>query len=89
MGDSAKEAAIKLGASLRKQGVGLIQAMGNKSLKAQLRQANTLGIRYTVIIGEEEVTAGTVQLRDMSTSQQQTINLTELEKAIQKLKANG
>ena len=30
---------------------------GRKSLKAQLRQANALGVRYTVIIGEDEVKA--------------------------------
>jgi histidyl-tRNA synthetase len=73
LGEAGKEAAVRLAGDLRKAGISLVQAPGNKSLKAQLRQANTLGVRYTVIIGEEEIKAGTVQLREMSTSQQQSI----------------
>ena len=51
----------------------IIMATGNKSLKAQLRQANNLGVRYVVIIGEEEVRSSTVILRDMTTARQKTI----------------
>ncbi|MQY56268.1 MAG: hypothetical protein GH152_03470 [Dehalococcoidia bacterium] len=54
-----------------------------KSLKAQLRQANTLGAHYTVIIGEQEVKTGTVILRDMTTAEQRTIPLAELEELLQ------
>jgi len=73
VGDEARDEAIKLAAMLRQAGIGIIEATGSKSLKAQLRQANTLGAHYTVIIGEQEVKSGTVILRDMTTSQQQTI----------------
>jgi histidyl-tRNA synthetase len=38
-----------------------------------MRQANSSGVRYAIIIGEDEIKAGTVQLREMSTSQQQTV----------------
>ncbi|MFC1903187.1 His/Gly/Thr/Pro-type tRNA ligase C-terminal domain-containing protein, partial [Chloroflexota bacterium] len=57
---------------------GVIEALGSKSLKAQLRQANNLGARYTVIIGEEEIKAGTVILRDMPTSEQKPVPFTKL-----------
>ena len=70
---------MKLAATLRKNGIGIIEAIGNKSLKAQLRQANTLGAHYTVIIGEQEVKTGTVILRDMTTAKQKTIPLAELQ----------
>ncbi|MBA7555359.1 Histidine--tRNA ligase [subsurface metagenome] len=63
---------------LRKDGIGVIEAIGSKSLKAQLRQANTLGARHTVIIGDQEVKSGTVILRDMTTAQQKTIPLNQL-----------
>jgi histidyl-tRNA synthetase len=78
LGEVAREAAVKLSGDLRRQGIRLIQAPGNKSLKAQLRQANSLGVRYTVVIGEEETKTSTVQLRDMTTSQQQTLPLNQL-----------
>ena len=72
IGNEARDEAIKLAATLRQAGIGTIEATGSKSLKAQLRQANALGAHYTVIIGEQEVKTGTVILRDMTTSQQQT-----------------
>ena len=82
IGDLAKEASVKLTDDLRKKGINVIQAMGSRSLKAQLRQANSSGARYTLILGEDEIKAGTVQLRDMSTSQQENIPLPQLEARI-------
>lgn len=79
VGDEAREKTIKLAATLRKNGIGVIEAIGNKSLKAQLRQANTLGAHYTVIIGEQEVKTGTAILRDMTTAEQKTVPIDELQ----------
>jgi histidyl-tRNA synthetase len=78
LGDDAKDGAIKLASTLREAGIGVIEAVGDKSLKAQLRQANSLGVRYAVIIGEEEVRAGTVILRDMTSAEQKTIPMNEV-----------
>ncbi len=82
IGDEAKAEAVKLAACLRQAGIGVIGATGNKSLKAQLRQANTLGAHYTVIIGDQELKSKTVILRDMTSAQQETIPLTRLEEAL-------
>ena len=82
MGDEARNEAVKLASMLRKKGIGAIEAPGSKSLKAQLRQANTLGVHHAVIIGEDEVKNGTVILRDMTTSRQQTILITQLEEGL-------
>ena len=79
VGDEARDEAIKLAYRLRRAGTGVIEAVGGKSLKAQLRQANALGARHTVIIGEQEVRTGTVVLRDMVTSQQKIIPLSQLQ----------
>ena len=78
IGDEAREEAIKLASRLREAGTGIMVATGNKSLKAQLRQANNLGVRYAVIIGEEEVRSNTVSLRDMTTARQKTVPTGEL-----------
>ncbi len=78
LGEAAREAAVNLCSQLRKSGFAALQAPGSKSLKAQLRQANSTGVRYTVIIGEEEIKTGTVQLRDMTTSQQENISAEQL-----------
>jgi histidyl-tRNA synthetase len=78
MGDAARDEAIKLTASLRKAGISIVSATGGKSLKAQLRQANTLGTRFAVIIGEDEVKAGTVTLRYMADARQETLAVNDL-----------
>ena len=79
IGDEARNKAVELTASLRRTGIAVIEAIGNKSLKAQLRQANNLGVRQAVIIGEQEVNSSTVVLRDMTTSQQKTVPVAQLE----------
>jgi len=79
IGDEARDEAIKLASALRKSGIGAIEAASNKSLKAQLRQANNLGARYAVIIGEQEIKDGTVILRDMKTSEQKSVPRTQLQ----------
>jgi len=78
IGDEARDEAIKLASRLRQSGVGIIVATGNKSLKAQLRQANNLGVRYAVIIGEEEVKSGTASFRDMTAAEQKTVTASQL-----------
>ncbi len=81
-GDEVKGEAIKLAATLRRSGTGVIEAIGSKSLKAQLRQANNLGAHYAVIIGEQELKSGTVILRDMTTARQKTVPISELQELV-------
>ena len=49
-----------------------------RSLKAQMRQANNLGARFCIIIGEDELSKGLVSLRDMESGQQERISENEL-----------
>jgi histidyl-tRNA synthetase len=78
IGDSAREEAIILSAQLRRGDIPVIVATSTKSLKAQLRQANSLKIPKAVIIGDDEVKTATAILRDMATSQQTTVSMKEL-----------
>jgi histidyl-tRNA synthetase len=73
LGEPATQKAVALASVLRTSGIGVIQAPDGKSLKAQLRLANTLGVRFAVIIGEEEVATDTVVLRDMTGATQEKI----------------
>ena len=82
IGDEARDETIKLTASLRRSGTAVVEAIANKSLKAQLRQANALGAHQVVIIGEEEVKTSTVILRNMTTGQQQTVPIAQLKELL-------
>ena len=41
-----------------------------KSLKSQMRRADKLGARYSVVIGENEVTSGRATLKRMADGEQ-------------------
>jgi histidyl-tRNA synthetase len=86
MGDTGREAALKLAARLRQEGISAVCTLGEKSLKAQLRQANALNVPYTLIIGEDEVKAGVVTLRDMAGAAQETVRV---ERLASRLKQTG
>ena len=82
LGQEAKDEALKLASLLRKSGHGVTLTFGDRSLKAQLKQANSTGTRYAVIIGEDEVRGGTVLLRDMGKGKQETIPLDKVAEAL-------
>lgn len=83
LGDEARSEAVRLTSVLRRAGIGVIEAVAGKSLKAQLRQANTLNVSYAVIIGDQEIKTGTVVLRNMATSEQETIPVIQLPEHLQ------
>jgi histidyl-tRNA synthetase len=76
--DGAADAALSLANRLRGRGISVRHAPG-RSLKAQLKQADGSGARYAAIIGEEEMAAGNVRLRDMTTGEQRAVSADELE----------
>ncbi|MFP4641789.1 MAG: histidine--tRNA ligase [Dehalococcoidia bacterium] len=83
LGQEAKEKAVECAGRMRREGISAILASGNRSLKAQLRQANTFGASFAVIIGEDELRDGVVMLRDMSEGGQQRVTFDD---ALQTLK---
>ena len=68
--EGARREALRLASLLRRASVTAIVAVGDRSLKSQMRQADGLGVAYTVILGEREVAAGTVLLKSMADGSQ-------------------
>lgn len=85
LGQQAKDEALKLASLLRKSGHGVTLTLGDRSLKAQLKQANSTGARHAVIIGEDEVRGGTVLLRDMDKGKQETIPLDKVTEVLSRV----
>jgi histidyl-tRNA synthetase len=65
LGEDAKKKAFHLANDLRAKGVSIEMDHEAKSLKSQLKRADKLGAKYTIIIGEDEVNRKKVRLRDM------------------------
>jgi histidyl-tRNA synthetase len=72
--DAAAQAkAMLLARDLRRRGLTVVLGSAARSLKAQLRQAGGLGARYALILGPEEVAAGSVTLRDLAAATQERL----------------
>jgi histidyl-tRNA synthetase len=84
--EEAKIEAMKIASEVRKAGIAVIMATGDKSLKGQLRQANSLGIPYAMILGEQEISRRNAVLRDMRSGEQKTIALAEIARFLTQLK---
>ncbi|MCD6520087.1 MAG: histidine--tRNA ligase [Anaerolineae bacterium] len=61
----AKVRALQLLSEVREAGIRAIISFGDRSLKAQLRNANREQVRYALVLGEDELAAGEVLLQDM------------------------
>ncbi len=59
------EAARDLVAELRRAGLGAARAYDGRSLKSQMKQAGRSGAAVALIVGADELAAGTVTLRDL------------------------
>jgi histidyl-tRNA synthetase len=51
-----------------------------KSVKAQMREANRLNAKYVLFVGGEEYEKGQAQLKNMTTSEQEFVNLDKFDK---------
>jgi histidyl-tRNA synthetase len=83
LGEQAKVEAMKIALALRKAGIAIITATGDKSLKGQMRQANSLGAAYALILGEQEIRNQNVILRDMKSGEQKTIPVAEIARMLE------
>jgi histidyl-tRNA synthetase len=74
IGEEAREDAVRLLTTAREHGIHTVLLFGDRSLKAQLRQAAKLGVKDVLILGSTEVQTGAVTLRDMVTSSQESVS---------------
>ena len=78
--ESASGQALFIANELRELGCYVIMDTLRRSLKAQLRDANRSGAVKAVIIGEDELKNKTVQIKDLSSGEQEEIVMNDLVK---------
>lgn len=83
LGNMAKRKSLKLLEDFRKEKISVGESFGKDSLKAQLRLADKMEVKYTLLLGQREALEGTVLIRDMKTGKQETI---KLDKAVKEMK---
>lgn len=75
LGEAAVDKAFELASMLRAHGVQAVHDVMNRSLKAQMKYANKIGARYTLVIGEEELARGAAVLKDMDGGENTPVKL--------------
>ncbi len=77
LGPEAKKKCLLLVSKLRELGVHTLGALGEASLKSQMRLADKFESRYTLLLGKMEVKEGTIIVRDMKAGKQKQMKLDE------------
>lgn len=73
LGPEAKKMCLPLISELRDRGVHTLGALGEASLKSQMRLADKFGAKYSLLLGQMEVKEGVIILRDMEAGKQKSI----------------
>ena len=91
IGSIGKEGLVKsqgIAYRMRSEGIRAEGDSVGRSVKAQMKYANKIGAKYSVILGDNEIAEDTANLKNMETGEQEQINVSELVE-IMKKKING
>lgn len=83
LGMMGKKKSLKLFETLRQAGIASAESLSRDSIKAQLKIADRLQVKFSLILGQQEALDGTVIIRDMQTGVQETV---PQEKVVDELK---
>jgi histidyl-tRNA synthetase len=84
LGKEAKKKALKLFKQLNEQGYLIAENFSKDGLKAQLEAADRLGVKYALIIGQQEIVDNTVLIRDMENGNQETVDWSKIVSEVSK-----
>ena len=78
LGDDARRRMFLLVHELRQAGVSADMAFGGKGLKGAMKGADRSGARFALILGERDLAAKAVQLKDLTTAEQTEVPLAQV-----------
>ena len=78
LGAAAKDWAVGTVGKLRARGVACDLAYGDRGLKGAMKAADRSGARWAVVVGDRDLQAGVVQLKDLSDGSQTAVPLDDL-----------
>ena len=82
MGDAATRHAVAVARDLRAANLNIEMLSPERKIKTLLTRAAKIGARFAVIIGDDELARGVVQLRDLKQSTQREVAASDAAKAI-------
>ncbi len=84
LGEDGQKIALQKAFNLRKNGFVIEVDLQNRSLKAQMKVADRVNSKFSIVIGSEEIKSGKVKLKNMKERKETVIDLSELEGELQK-----
>lgn len=83
LGENVCEFAMKLADTLRKENIKVAVDFNAKGMKSHMKKADKLNVKYTIIVGEDEMAKGVVVLKDFASRTQEELTVEQL---VEKLK---
>jgi len=80
--DEVRPECFRIALELREAEVSAELDLERRSLKAQMRAANRLGVRYVLVVGPDELAEGRVTLREMEASREERLTLAQVLKRL-------
>lgn len=70
---------LKLANKLRESGIKVIVEMNKRKIRKVLESADKNNIPYVIILGENEITSGNIEIKDMKHSSNITVNIDDID----------
>ena len=84
LGAAAKASLTRVVDALRRRGIATDMAFGDRGLKGAMKAADRSGARLTIVAGDRDLEAGNVQVKDMTTAEQEPVGLDDVVDHIEK-----
>jgi histidyl-tRNA synthetase len=82
LGLPAKEKALSVAQDLRQSGFKVEIAFGDRALKGAMKAADKSGSAFAIVLGETELSSGSVELKRMKDGELSSVKISELGKAL-------
>ena len=82
LGESARVKALTIAADLRTHGKSVEIAFGDRALKGAMKGADKSGAKCVVVLGESEISSGTVELKEMKSGHTSSVKIDSLLEAL-------
>ena len=84
LGEKAKLQALTIASSLRAKGKKVEIAFGDRALKGAMKGADKSGAMHVIVLGDSEISSGTVLLKEMKSGAETSVKIDSLFEALEK-----
>lgn len=78
LGERAQIEAGRIASAMRQDGLETLCDLCGRSLKAQMKYADKIGAMFTLVLGDDELTRGNVNIKDMKTGEVSTCDIKDI-----------